>query len=116
MINDFSVYVIKFSNAIERITIPFLQDNHGNLEVIDSLFDHGMDTGYLMTVLKKSIHDRDVGITDHLRKKMGINQEATGTVYIMHYYINRSVARSKGSSTSEVTPGPDLPTLGLQAI
>ena len=91
---------------MNEYSIPFLEDKFGHNEVIKTLFDHGMDTGYLTTILKKSIYDRDGGITDLLREKMGINQEAIGTVYIMHYSSNRSVARSKSpseaSSTSEV--------------
>ena len=91
---------------LNEYSIPFLQDEHGHNKVIKTLFDHGMDHYHLMTVLEKSIHDRDVGITDLLRKKMGINQAAIGTVYIIPYSINRSVALSKApseaSSTSEV--------------
>ena len=92
---------------LNEFSIPFLQDEFGHNEVIETLVDHGMDHCHLMTILEKSIRDIDVGITNLLRKKMGINQEAIGTVYIMHYSINRSVARSKApseaSSTSEVT-------------
>ena len=88
-------------------SITFLQDKLGHNKVVKTLFDHGMATGFLMIVLKKSIHDRHDGFTDLLREKMGINQEAIGTVYILHYFINCSVARSKAlceaSSTSEVT-------------
>ena len=91
---------------LNEFSIPFLQDEFGHNEVIETLFDHGMDHCHLMTILEKSIRDIDVGITNLLRKKMGINQEAIGIVYIMHYSINRSVARSKApseaSSTSEV--------------
>ena len=83
---------------LNEYSIPFLQDQYGQDEVIETLFDHGMDTGYLMTVLKKGIRDRDVGITYLLRERMGISQEAIGTTYINHYFINCSVARSKAPS------------------
>ena len=92
---------------LNKYSIPFFQDKNGHNKVVKTLFDHGMDIGYLVKVLKKSIHDKDVGFTDLLREKMGRNQEAIGTVYFMHYSINRSVARSKApsesSSTSDVT-------------
>ena len=65
---------------LNEYSIPFLQDKFRRNKVIETLFDHGMDTGYLMTVLKKSIHDKDDGMTNLLREKIGINQEAIGTV------------------------------------
>ena len=65
---------------LNEYSIPFLQDKFGHNKVIETLFDHCMDTGYLMTVLKKSIHDKDDGMTNLLREKIGINQEAIGTV------------------------------------
>ena len=65
---------------LNEYSIPFLQDKFGRNKVIETLFDHCMDTGYLMTVLKQSIHDKDDGMTNLLREKIGINQEAIGTV------------------------------------
>ena len=65
---------------LNEYSIPFLQDKCGHSEIIETLFDHGMDTGYLIRVLKKSIHDKDDGMTNLLREKIGINQEAIGTV------------------------------------
>ena len=93
---------------LNEYSIHFLQDEHGHHQVIKTLFHHGMDAGYLTKVLKGSIRRRNVGLTVLLREKMEINQEgAIGIVYIMHYSINRSLARSKApseaSSTSDVT-------------
>ena len=79
---------------MNEYTIPFLQDQYGQDEVIETLLDYGKDTGYLMTVLKKGIRDRDVATTYLLRERMGISKEAIGTAYIKHYFINCSVARS----------------------
>ena len=65
---------------LNEYSIPFLQDKCRQSEIIETLFDHGMDTGYLIRVLKKSIHGKEDGMTNLLREKIGINQEAIGTV------------------------------------
>ena len=65
---------------LNEFSIPLLQDQYGQDEVIETLLDYGKDTGYQLIVLKKGIHDKDVGITDLLREKVGKNQEAIGRV------------------------------------
>ena len=72
-----------------------LPGNSGSADVVQILFDHGLEfkhIGYYKNALEKSIRTGNVRLTKILRK-MKINPNATGIVcvFLMFNYYNNSI-------------------------